>query len=101
MVTGVLLVNLSAAYDTVNHKRLLSKVLKTTEDTCLAELTESMFENRHFFELGGKKSRLRRLKNGLPQGSMLVLLLFNIYQQPTKKCRHLPLYYADDLGIGA
>ncbi len=79
MVTGVLFVNLSAAYDTVNHKRLLSKVLKTTEDACLAELIESMFENRHFFELGGKKSRLRRLRNGLPQGSMLVLLLFNIY----------------------
>lgn len=80
MVTGVVFVDLSAAYDTVNHSRLLSKILETTKDTCLTELVESMLENRHFFvELGGKRSRWRRLKNGLQQGSVLAPLLFNIY----------------------
>ena len=86
MVTGVVFVDLSAAYDTVNHRRLLSKILETTKDTCPTELIKSMLENRHFFvELGGKKSRWRRLKNGHPQGSVLAPLLFNIYTNDQPK----------------
>lgn len=103
MVTGVVFVDLSAAYDTVNHRRLLSKILETTKDTRLTELIESMLENRHFFvELGGKKSRWRGLKNGLPQGSVLAPLLFNIYtnDQPNSVDTRR-FIYADDLGIGA
>lgn len=66
-MTGLVFVDLSAAYNTVNHKRLLSKVLEITNDIRLTELLESMLENRRFFvELGSKKSRWRRLKNGLP-----------------------------------
>ncbi len=62
-----------------------------------------MFENRDFFvELGGKKSRVWRLKNSLPQGSLLTPLLFNIYtnDQPKSAETH-SFIYADNLGIGA
>ena len=80
MVTGVVLVDLSAAYDTVNHRCLLSKILAITRDTSLTELIESMLENRMFYvELGGKRSRWRRLKNGLPQGSVLAPLLQHLH----------------------
>uniref|UniRef100_A0A3B4XXF1 Reverse transcriptase domain-containing protein n=1 Tax=Seriola lalandi dorsalis TaxID=1841481 RepID=A0A3B4XXF1_SERLL len=101
MVTGVVFVDLLAAYDTVNHRRLLSKILETTRDIRLIELTESMLENRHFFvELGGKKSRWRRFKNGLPQGSVLAPLLFNIYTNDQPKSADIRRFiYADDLGI--
>jgi len=39
----------------------------------------------------GKRSRLRRLKNGFPQGYVLVPLLFNIYisDLPTTESMHM------------
>jgi len=47
----------------------------------------------------GQKSRLRRLKNGVPQGSVLAPLFFNIYisDLPTTVSRKYA--YADDLAI--
>ena len=41
MVTGIVFVDLSAAYDTVNHRCLLHKILELTKDICLMELIES------------------------------------------------------------
>ena len=102
-MTGVVFVDLSAAYDTVNHRCLLHKILDITKDTRLTELIESMLENRlYFVELGDQRSRWRRLRNGLPQGSVLAPLLFNIYtnDQPSTDGTRC-FIYADDLGISA
>jgi len=44
----------------------------------------------------GKRSRLRHLKNGVPQGSVLAPLLFNIDLQTTVSRKYA---YADDLAI--
>ena len=103
LVTGVVFFDLSAAYDTVNHRCLLHKILDITKDIRLTELIESMLENRlYFVELGDQRSRWRRLRNGLPQGSVLAPLLFNIYtnDQPSTDGTRC-FIYADDLGISA
>ena len=46
-----------------------------------------------------KQSRLRRLKNGVPQGSVLAPLLFNIYTYDLPSMIFRKFAYADDLAL--
>ena len=92
---------MSAAYDTVNHRVLLTRRYGMTEDAEFTKLIGSMMRNRRFYvELNGKKSRWRNQKNGLPRGSVLSPVLFNVYtnDQPVhnETCSFI---YADDLCI--
>ena len=67
------------------------------------DLIRTMLESRRFFVvLNGKKSRWRRQKNGLPQGSVLAPMLFNIYtnDQPVHTDTQ-SFIYADDLCIAS
>ena len=103
LITGAVFVDLSAAYDTVNHRRLLSKVLERTGDIHLTDLIRTMLESRRsFVVLNRKKSRWRRQRNGLPQGSVLALMLFNIYinDQPAHADTR-SFIYADDMCIAS
>ncbi|CAH1248509.1 Hypp8181 [Branchiostoma lanceolatum] len=80
LITGAVFVDLSAAYDTVNHRILTKKLFQITKDVRLTELIQNLLSNRRFFvDLNGNRSRWRRQKNGLPQGSVLAPILFNIY----------------------
>ena len=103
LITGAVFVDLSAAYDTVNHRCLLSKVLEMTGDVQLTDLIRTMLENRRFFlVLNGKKSRWQRQRNGLPQESVRAPMLFNIYtnDQPVHADTR-SFVYADDLCIAS
>ena len=64
--------------------------------------TYKLFEQRFFVVLNGKKSRWRRQRNGLPQGSVLAPMLFNIYtnDQPIHADTR-SFIYADDLCIAS
>jgi len=60
-----------------------------------------MVSNRSFTLTtgNGQKSRLRRLKNGVPQGSVLEPFLFNIYTSDLPATISRKYAYADDLAI--
>ena len=79
--TGVVLVDLTAAYDTVWHQALALKLLTTIPDRHLVRFIINILSNRSFKlkTSSGQTSPLRILKNGVPQGSTLSPLLFNIY----------------------
>ena len=49
LIIGAIFVDLSAAYDTVNHRCLLSKVLEMTGDVQLTDLIHTMLENRQVY----------------------------------------------------
>ena len=101
LVTGAVFVDLSAAYDTGNHCILMAKIYQMTDDKALKTLLGTLLKNRKFcVVLNQKKSRLRQQRSGLPQGSVLAPLLYNIYtndQTTNERISHF--IYADDLCI--
>ena len=103
IVTHISVNHIKYLYDTVNHRRLLSKLFDMTKDFHLTKLIQLLLENRRFYvELNGKQSKWRKQRNGLPQGSVLAPVLFNIYtnDQPVSPGTR-SFIYADDLGIAA
>ena len=103
MITGAGFVDLSAAYDTVNHRILIQKLYNTTQYSQLCRVFQNMLSNRRFYvELNNGHSRWRKQKNGLPQGSVLSPILFNIYTNDQLIHDGTPNFiYADDLCVTA
>ena len=96
---GVVFVDLSAAYDTVWHRGLTLKFLRTLPSKKMVRVIMSMISQRRFHvHIGGKKSRCRTLLNGVPQGSAIAPLLFNLYTHipPTTSKKYI---YADDIAL--
>ena len=91
-------VDLTVAYDTVWHRGLTCKLLP---DRHRVRTIMEMVGNRSFTLTTGnsKRNRLPRLKNGVPQGSVLALLLFNIYTSDLITTVSRKYAYVDDLAI--
>ena len=62
-------IDLTAAYDTVWHRGLTCKLLRLLPDKHMVKMIMELVRNRSFTLTTGdsKQSRLRRLKNGVPQ----------------------------------
>ena len=97
----VILLDLTAAYDTVWLRGLHLKLLQTIPDRHMVGFIMEML-TKHSFTLhtsDGQHSRLRHLKNGVPQGSVLAPMLFNIYFHDLPDTLSKKYGYTDDLAI--
>lgn len=88
----LMLLDLSAAFDTINHKLLIKKLKKSYGlDGCIIKWIKSYLANRTFsVVVNGIRSESSRLEIGVPQGSILGPLLFILY---TKELEHIAAKY--------
>ena len=106
MITGTAFVDLSAAYDTLNHRLLIQKLYNTTLDSQLCRVINNLLSDRRFYvELNNERSRWRIQKNGLPQGSVSPHPIQHIYERSAnprwneefhirrRPVRHIPVPY--------
>lgn len=102
MKSGVVFLDLSAAYDTVWKRGLLLKLAKNLRCKATLRLLEQILSDRSFkVNMNGKTSRKRILQNGLPQGSVLSQTLFNVYIADIEVTNSRKFIYADYIGLVA
>ena len=88
LVSLVALLDLSAAFDTLDHTILLQR-LETTygvRGTVLDRFAPHLSERFQSLIVDDVVSAYRPLVNGLPQGSVLGPVLFTLYPQPLSDC---------------
>ena len=80
----LLLLNLSAAFDTVHHDLLLARLSETfgVKDTALAWFHDYLTGRTQVVSAGCSRSQEYALTTGVPQGSVLGPILFLCYVQP-------------------
>ena len=96
--TGMVLIDLQKAFDTIDHKILLQKLKCVGLSGSAISWIKSYLTNRiTFVEIEGSQSLEKDFKCGVPQGSILGPLLFLIYINDMCQATNCDLLlYADD-----
>ena len=84
MPTALVLLDLSAAFDTIDHDTLLSCLLSRFgfAGSALKWFRSYLQDRFQSVKIGSSLSNLFKLKFGVPQGSVLGPLLFSLYSTP-------------------
>lgn len=99
MLTGTLFLDLTKAFDTINHDLIVKKL--TSHGVLKAELewfTDYLFGRSQTIAVGKQKSSRSHVLSGVPQGSILgpliFLIFFNDFAEQLSKAKCIQ--YADD-----
>ena len=104
-ISVLVLLDLSAAFDTTDHKILLHRLHNVFGfgDTVLSWFQSYLENQTQTVVVHEKHSTPASLRYGVPQGSVLAPILFNLYTQPLLNItQHYPVFpqmYADDTQI--
>ena len=98
LMTGVILIDLQKAFDTIGHGVLLQKLYAIGFSKHTVNSFQSNLSNRSFLvSLGNNFSKPESVSCGVPQGSILGPLLFLIYVNDMSQAVKCDLFlYADD-----
>ena len=101
LLTGMILIDLQKAFDTINYEILLKK-LKTTgfSDKCIQWFWSGLYKQIFFIEIENQLSDFGKVSFGVPQGSISGHLLFLIYVNDMPQAVKSNLFlYADDSSL--
>ena len=98
LLTGMILIGLQKAFDTINHNILLRKMSALRFSDRSINWFQSYLLNRRFrVNVHGKCSCIAKIDCGLPKGSILGPLLFLLYVSDLKQAADCDLFlFADD-----
>ena len=84
MPTALVSLDLSAAFDTIDHSILISRLLSSfgIAGPALAWLSSYLFNRSQVVKIGNSSSTTSLLSTGVPQGSVLGPVLFTAYVSP-------------------
>lgn len=99
--TGLVLLDIEKAFDSVWHDALIHKLLVLKFPLFLVKIIQSYLSGRTaFVDVQGEVSQCFEIPAGVPQGSLLAPFLFNIFINDIKAPKNSELaIYADDTGI--
>ena len=97
LLTGMILIDLQKAFDTINHDILLKKMSALRFSDCSINWFQSYLSNRSFrVNAQGKYSCVAKIDCGVPQGSIIGPLLFLLYVNDMKQAVDCDLFLNAD-----
>jgi len=98
---AMILLDLQKVFDSVWHRGLLYKLYNSGIPVAIIKIIHSYLMDRRFVvSFSGEKSTAYRVEAGVPQGSVLGPILFNVFINDIPKSRNSELaVYADDTAV--